>query len=345
MAGQDWGTSPALKLDLKLSLLKEGASFSFFQAIRLLQHFLQAEETPAQRETSGFSHIRITPLLSLAFPPADIHKIEEISSKGASYYSIVANFFGLYGVSSPLPTFYTEDLIDDVDDDSTATKDFIDVIHQRLYYLLFKSWMKYRQFQQVTEERDTTHMERLYCLVGLGEPGFRRGIDHAQQLLRYTGLFSQSPRSALGLKTLLQDSLQLPVDVIPCVLRKAKIPVDQRIQLGSRNGGLGLDGYLGEEIDDRMGKFRIHIGPLDERDYRAFIPGSKLYRQLVFLTNMFVLEPLEYDIDVTMAASQAQTLCLGGNRWASLGHDTWIYSGATMGKTTTRFSPEHRAMH
>jgi type VI secretion system protein ImpH len=342
MAGEDWGTSPDLKkLDLKLSLLKEGPSFSFFQAIRLLRHYISTEDKQDTPEYSGFSHIRISPLLSLAFPPADIDKIEEIRDVTTSHYSITANFFGLYGVSSPLPTFYTEDLMDEVNDDARATKDFIDIIHQRLYYLLYRGWMKYRQFQQVSEEQNTDHITRLFCLLGLGEPGFRQGIENVEQLLRYIGLFSQSPRSALGLKTLLQDQLHLPVDILPCVPRKAKIPVDQQIQLGSRNAGLGLDSFLGEEMDDRMGKFRILVGPLDEQEYRAFIPGSTMYKKLVFLADLFVLDPLEYDIDVTMAHSQAQTICLGGSRWASLGRDTWLFSGETMGKTTSRFYPAH----
>jgi type VI secretion system protein ImpH len=343
MASEDWGTTPDLNtLDLKLSLLKEGSSFSFFQAIRLLKNYISSEDTQETNNSSGFSHIRVTPLLSLAFPPADIHTIEEISDVTSSFYSITANFFGLYGVSSPLPTFYTEDLIDEIDDETRATKDFIDIIHQRLYHLLYQAWIKYRQFQKVSEERNTDHITRLFCLLGLGEPGFREGINNAEQLLRYIGLFSQSPRSALGLKTILRDHLNLPIDILPCIQRKARIPEDQRIQLGKKNAGLGLDSFLGEEIDDRMGKFRILVGPLDEQKYRAFIPGSELYNRLVSLADLFVLDPLEYDIDVIMTASQAQTICLGGNRWASLGHDTWIFSGETMGSTTSRFYPGHQ---
>lgn len=338
MAGEDRGTSPDIKkLDLKLSLLKEGASFSFFQAMRLLRRYVSTQEVP---EDSEFSNILIEPLLSLAFPAADIQNIEEFSDADITTYKITANFFGLYGVSSPLPTFYTEDLMDEVNNDSRAAKDFIDIIHHRLYHLLFKSWMKYRQFQQVNEERNAAHITRLFCLLGLGETSFRQNIENSEQLLRYIGLFSQSPRSALGLKTLLQDYLHLPVDILPCVLRKARIPEDQQLKLGSVNSALGVDSFLGETIDDRMGKFRILIGPLDAQNYRDFLPGSKMYNRLVFLTGLFVLDPLEYDIDVTMAENQAQKVCLGREQWSSLGRDTWLFSGESMGKTTSRFYPD-----
>ncbi|MCI5212574.1 MAG: DUF808 family protein, partial [Candidatus Electrothrix sp. ATG2] len=39
---------------------------------------------------------------------------------------------------------------------------------QRMYSIFFQSWLKYRQFQQVSEEQDQAHFDRLFCLLGLG---------------------------------------------------------------------------------------------------------------------------------------------------------------------------------
>ncbi len=337
MAGSNGGPSPDLKIDLKLSLLKEGSSYSFFQAIRLLRKYTSASED--NHALGSLKKIRIVPNLSLAFPAADIEKIEELDNSKSSDFQLTANFFGLYGSSSPLPTFYTEDLMNEADDDEFAAKDFIDITQQRLYQLLFGSWLKYRQFQQVTEEKNPAHMERLFCLLGLGENTYREDLDDSNSLLRYIGLFSQTPRSGLGLKTLLEDALQIPVEVIPNVQRKAKIPDDQRIQLGNPEIRLGHDSFLGQELDDRMGKFRLEIGPLDEPAYRDFFPGSKSFQKLVSLTDLFLTDPLDYDIDVSMASNQAQTVCLGGNQWASLGLDTWVFSGDSAQETTSRFYP------
>ncbi len=345
MAGKNWGTSPDLKLELKLSLLKEGENFSFFQAIRLLRLFLSS---PASgNETVAYDHkqLHIRPHLSLGFPPSDIESIEEYTDANEqNSFKIEASFLSLYGASSPLPTFYTEELLAEASDDASASRDFLDIIHQRLYLLFFQSWLKYRQFQQISEEEDNSHIERLYCLLGMGEPEFRNKIEKPKDLLRYIGLFSQAPRSALGLKTLLSDALHLPVDILSCLERKAKIPEDQKIQLGRNLVGLGNDSFLGEEIGDRMGKFRIKVGPLSEPDYRAFFPGSDLYKKLTTLTDLFVVDPLEYDIEVTMAGQQAKTVCLGAAKWSGLGLDSWLFSGEEIGEKSSLFSP-HQNQH
>jgi len=98
--------------------------------------------------------------------------------------------------------------------------------------------------------------------------------------------------------------------------------------------------FLGEEIGDRMGRFRIEIGPLDEPEYRAFFPGSALYNKVVMLTDLFVSDPLDYDINVTMAGRQAKTVCLGGKQWSGLGLDSWLFSGEEIGEKSNLFYPQ-----
>ena len=341
MAGTDRGTSPDLKLDLKLSLLKEGGNFSFFQVIRLLRLYLDSPSSDIESAAYEHNQIHIVPHLSLGFPASDIASIEEVTDQHEkANFKIKANFLSLYGASSPLPTFYTEELLDEASEDESASRDFLDIIHQRLYLLFFQSWLKYRQFQQISEEEDSSHIDRLFCLLGMGEPEFREKVEKPKNLLRYIGLFSQAPRSALGLKTLLTDALNLPVDILCCLERKAKIPEDQRIQLGAAVAGLGSDSFLGEELDDRMGKFRIKVGPLDEPNYRAFFPGSALYKKVVMLCDLFVTDPLDYDIEVTMAGRQAKTVCLGSEQWSSLGLDSWLFSGKEIGEKSNLFYPE-----
>src|SRR4051794_9725405 len=108
-------------------LLAHGERFSYFQAIRLLRLFGKARGMPTDS-------LRIRPRLSLGFPENDIERIEPRDSGG---YRITANFFGLYGVASPLPTYYTEDLFEEEREGRHATRDFLDVIHHAMYPLLF----------------------------------------------------------------------------------------------------------------------------------------------------------------------------------------------------------------
>lgn len=326
--------------DVKLDLLREGHAFSFFQVIRLLRLFSGTTKDSHASGFAGTEHIRVRPKLSLAFPPADVDRVEEKEGERPRYL-VTATLLGLYGSASPLPTFYTEDLIDEVSQDESVAREFLDIINHRLFLLLFQCWTKYRQFIKVVEENNTQHLERLFSLLGLGEKAIRDDVPDAYSLIRYVGLFTQFPRSSGGLKALLQDAFgNVPIKVVPCVARKAKIPEDQRFFLGSSGGVLGSDSFVGEEIEDRMGKFRIQAGPLDQQQFQRLLPGGSGGDRLALLTGLYVTDPLEYDVELTLAEGQAQCVCLGRPVWSRLGWDTWIFSGEQTGEVKARFYPE-----
>ncbi len=337
MAGKD--RRPAAYL--KQNLLKEGHTYSFFQVIRLLRQ-LGTHTVPDLDLSEQDRLLRIRPNLSLSFPASDIEAVHEIEDEQQSRYEIVANFLGLYGASSPLPTFYTEDLMEEVADDESVVRDFIDTLNHRLYLLLFESLQKYRPFYHIAKGGQNRYLSQLYCLEGLGEQRYLQDIADPIQLLRYIGLFSQRPRSAEGLKLLLEDALGFTISITSCLFRKARIPEDQLLRLGVSGGVLGEDCVLGRELDDRMGKFRIEVGPLNAEEYRSFFPGSESYNRLVLFTDLYLQDPLEYEIEIYMHKQQAQTTCLGGEQWSKLGMDTWLYAGDTIGETRSRFYPSHR---
>ena len=323
--------------ELKRDLLARGYAYSFFQALRLLRHLHRDESS--QKVDDSEAAIRVRPMLSLAFPASDIERIEAVPDDDSPGYRISTTFMGLYGTSSPLPTFYTEDLLDELSRDESVSRDFLDIFNHRLYTLLFQGWQKYRQYFQVVEEKSVLHLERLYCLLGLGSEGLRKDLPNAYGLLRYIGLMTQYPRSQTCLVTLLRDALQgVSLDVIPCILRKAQIPEGQRLRIGQTGSNLGVDSYLGQEIEDRMGKFRIQVGPLKQADFLRFTPGKPGYETLKALTELYVTEPLAYEVELILAAHQAQTVCLGDSVRSVLGVTTWVFSEQSLGEVRTRFA-------
>ena len=333
-------TSMGGNAELKMDLLREGHSFSFLQAIRLLKVMLRSSLGIRQTELPDDYSISIHPKLSLAFPPGDIDQIREIDSDEHPGYEITANFLGLYGSSSPLPTFYTEDLMDEAAEDESAAKDFLDIINQRVFELFYEVCIKYRQSFQIIEANSQAHLERLFCLLGIGDKPVRETVADPYQLLRYIGLMTQRPRSGIGLEFILRDALDsLPVSVIPCVERRAKIPEDQKVFLGSAEHSLGMNTTIGEEVTDRMGKFKIQIGPLDTAAFRSFYPGADNYSLTCFLTDFYVLEHLEYDIEVILAEGEAKTACLGDADRSRVGLNTWIFSSDRIGEMRKVYSP------
>jgi type VI secretion system protein ImpH len=337
VAGQDW----RLSSDMKSALLHNGNAFSFYQVIRLLRLLQRNRPTGEEKDVSEHRHIRIRPKLSLAFPHADVDSIEELEGEEPRY-QVNTTFLGLYGSSSPLPMFYTEDLMEEASSDESVSRDFLDIFNHRLYMLLFKSWSKYRQHIKVVEERDPMYLERLFCLVGLSDPAFREDIPEPTRLIRYAGLLTQFPRSSLGLQTLLKDALGggISLKIIPCVGAMTAIPEEQKFHLGISGCSLGEDSFLGNEILDRTSKFRIQIGPLQQDQYQEFLPGASKYHLLTFLTNFYLVEPLKYDVECILSAVKTQPACLSAPRWSALGMDTWMFSGEAPAEMRAVFYPQ-----
>lgn len=339
MADTTRGSSPALKADL----LANPAGYSFFQAVLLLRRFFHEKNAPTEDFAFLYNALRIRPDLSLAFPGCDLTALTEQTGGPYPVYHLTATFLGLYGCSSPLPTFYTEDLIDERSDDITVTRDFLDVFNSPLYAHLLRAMGKYRLFFQFQNIRDPAILDRLYCLLGYGHPELRAGVPRVEKLLRYIGLFSQWPRSGLGLRTLVSDALGgAPVDLVPNVPRLVEIPRDQRLILGRQGATLGVDAHLGRVIKDLMGKIRLVIGPLDERTFHRCLPGRRDFRWLAELIHLYLAEPMDCRLELDLRPDQARPARLGGGLWCALGLDTWIFTEEPPRRCRAVFELNHR---
>jgi len=313
-------------------------AFSFLQAVRLLR---QAHGAGGGEKAERFlrEQLRVRALLSLGFPPTDLTDVEELSpeagpddtadarnGEGAAQarFRLTATFLGLYGPSSPLPTFYTEELLDEQADDRSVSRDFLDVVGDGFFTLFFLAWARHRLHLKVCEERDAATMERLYSLVGLGDPEVRSSFSIPGLLLRSAGLLTQFPRSAAGLSCLLSDRSGAKARVVQCVPRTVPVPEDQRCLLGTDAAQLGGTAWLGSEVRDDTGKIRIEVGPLHAEDFARVIPGGEWHDALVRLVRFYCTEPLEFDVLVSLRPDEARPGRVDGGQWSRLGCDVWL---------------------
>ena len=126
----------------------------------------QADNGTSAEETVFHDLLRIRPLLSLSFPGTDVYSVEEVERNDQVYYLLTVTFLGLYGASSPLPTHYTEDLLDEASDDRTVSRDFLDILSSPFYRLFYQCWSKNRWFIKLADEEAADYLERLYSLMG-----------------------------------------------------------------------------------------------------------------------------------------------------------------------------------
>ena len=272
-------------------------------------------------------HIRIRPELSLRFPGTDITGVEKTGDDPVQYL-ITATFLGLYGSSSPLPTFYTEDLMDEFNDGKSIKRDFIDIINYAIYPLFFKIWSKYRLFYKICEENDEAVINKIYCLLGLENKELREPIYNIEKYFRYAGLTMQFPRSAEGLESIIGDCYNLgnKIQINQCVLRKVSIPNDQHSLLGKSCCTLGMDSVIGKTINDISGKFQVVISDADADILHSFLPDKQLFLELKQMVDFYVNQPLEWELVVELEGKKIETTQPGNKNWSHLGWNTWLVS-------------------
>ncbi len=311
-------------------LLISPRKFSFTQAVRLLRQAYAPAATPAD-DSFLREQLRVRPYLSLGFPPNDLAQIEEIPPKDDTRpearrrFRLTATFLGLYGPSSPLPTYYTEELLDEQSEDKSVDRDFVDILNHGFFVLFILADTYYSLSRRICEEGDRQVLTRLYALLGLGHEEMlgQAGLSPGA-LLRAAGLLTQFPRSAAGLRGLLADRIGAPVQVRQCEPRQATIPADQCCRLSRGENALGESSWLGFIAADAMGKIAIVAGPMAARTYMRFLPECPEHDELLMLIRFYCTQPLEFDLEFVLAPGEAQPGRIGEARWSRLGCDVWL---------------------
>lgn len=312
--------------DLSKYLIRNKHQFSYYQLMRLLRVLSDYSDE------SLYERTYIKSPLDFGFPASPISELTiEKNNESKPFFSLTTSILGLYGPGSPLPSYYTEDLMDVEEEGFTSGRAFLDMFQARLYQLLFESSRKYNLTQSIHEYLDNSTLNRLFCMTGFGLRTIRQAVygttdtdTTSQELIRYMGLLSQFPKSALGLQTILRDALKTKaINIKTCISQEVDIPDDQLNVLGERNNTLGEDSIIGETVTDRMGKFRISIGPIQEEAIYQFLPGNKGYETIMRLTGIYLVDHFNFDIEI-IANRINTTLCLGEETCNILGILAWL---------------------
>lgn len=323
--------------DIVEKLVARGDRFSFFQAIRLLR--LQAQRLGKSPDQA----VRTTPRLGLGFPKTDLTSVKRTQ---LGTYHVIANFLGLYGVDSPLPTFYTEDLLREQSDGFTVNREFLDIFAQSIYPILYETWLKTRPSVRVVEHRDHRMLAILYAFVGIDSPDEATMEPGVGALLRCGANFSRLTRTAAGLQSVIQACFpQATVYVEQLQPVNVPIPKGQRCYLGKQAARLGEDAHLGHQCLSRGG-ITLRLLELPSDLFLALLRGGKQHERIRFLVDYYLIEPLALRIELGLAAGEAAPIQLGSSVWSKLGANTWLLPGdhdeathVTFNVATRRHSP------
>lgn len=313
-------------------LVPRAKHFSFFQLVRLLEKCVRNSARVGFRGPASGEILRFRPDISLGFPASDISELEHISAPGTERerYRITTTFLGLYGSSSPLPSFYSEEILWN-DEDQNRIRDFLDLFHHRLLSLFYRCWSKYRYSIQFEYGEEDPLTPSLFSLIGLDSHlSYREtGLPEPLRLLQFAGLISQQPHSASALESILSEYFEgLPVEVEQCTTSWVKIKQEQLASLGRRNCRLNLDCTIGRRVYARTNSFRIRIGPIHYQKFLDFLPDRQNHRVLSSLIHFLVTDRLEFDIAFEVLQPPGLQLWSKDteNSKARLGWTSWLSS-------------------
>jgi type VI secretion system protein ImpH len=315
-------------------LLRQPQNYAFAQVVRLLR--LWAGPRNAQElEAFMLEQLRFRPELSFGFAASDVTALDLSEVKPHlrrpfRQARITASVLGLYGVSSPLPKFYTEALLAEMTEDRSALRDFLDIINNNFYRMRTGLSSYADPLNRSFSAFDPKARHMLMSLASFGDDSLVGRLPDDLVFLRYAGFFFQATRTASGLRAILADASGCAATHVHCnVPRLAKVPEDQLLRLG-RSAVLGEDAVLGDAVPCFEGKIAIDFTMLEESAFRAILPGAPLSRLLHALVRHYCREPLDYAVTAALAPGEALPLRLGGvdgGRFAALGLDAWLGSG------------------
>jgi type VI secretion system protein ImpH len=378
-----------MPLNLNRFLLKDGTDLNFFQAVHLLERLFKDKGKVGTGDDMRSEPIRFETLNSLAFPaaevagvlppmtfrlqaelldsaqrgdepPADVDAlppIRDMLKAGNGPLRMSVTFMGLYGVSSPLPSYFT-DPITLKKIEYFELKKFLDIFTHRLYSHFYRSWKKYRHFAQFQPQRPDDYTLRLLALTGQWPR--RNKKVHTQgetaefnlRRIPYARFLGNRVRSAKGLQQLLRGYFGFDkVKILQFESAWVEIPV--KAMLGGPQVRLGLTSRLGDRMQDRVSRFTVEIGPLPRSIFNSFLPSHEetirktlargkpgdatrseteeearvrsggLLAQVRELIDAYLRDPLEYQVKVILEPDADEVPVLGSEH-ARMGMGVWL---------------------
>jgi type VI secretion system protein ImpH len=371
-----------MPLDLNRLFLKEAHEINFFQAVYLLENLFKGAGRPGTGDDMASEPLRFETLNSLAFPSSDLYKVlpplslqkqAELNAEGkeaAAYEAgalpplarmpkegrgplrLTLTFMGLYGVSSPLPSYFVDPItLRKVE--YFELKKFLDIFAHRLYSLFYRSWKKYRHYAQFRPEQPDDYTLRLLALTGQWprRSKVRVAGESSEFNLRripYARFLGNRVRSAKGLQQLLRGYFGFRrVQVKQFTPAWVDIPVKTKLGLGGT--ALGLSTRIGDRMLDRMSRFTVEIGPLERPLFNRFLPtieavtaafhspknggeakpgreaGARpdLLEQVRELIDAYLRDPIDYEVKVLLEP-EAGVIPALGTEHARMGMGIWL---------------------
>ena len=313
------------RLALMQALASAPHSFSFFQAVRLLECTFADKPRVGTSLRLADDPIRLGQQPELDFAPATLASFHPGAGASATP-KLRVRFQGLTGPNGPLPLHLTEYVRDRMRNaGDTTLVDFLDLFHHRMLAMFYRAWADAQPAVSLDRADHDNFGRWIASLAGYGLRPLR-GRDAVPDgaKLAAAGLLGRSIRHAEGLSTLLAGYFRVPAKVQEWYPHWLELPADSRTRIGAGQASarLGLTAVAGRRVWDCQSGFLVILGPLTLDQFKRFLPGQASMRSLKdWILNYCGFE-LICSVRLILLRDQVPAIRLG--RQGQLGQTTWL---------------------
>lgn len=246
--------------------------------------------------------VRFRPHPGMGFPAAELKGLEPAAHPYPAP-AVRVTFMGLYGVESPLPTAYIDDIAQRREG-SEATADFLDIFNHRLIAQYYRIWRKYSYPATFSAGGTDKTSQYLLGLAGLGITGCAENIaTPASRFLALLPVMLLPGRTAEGLTSLVN---LLAPDTRAQVWHhdKRRVPLKKTLQMSVRQPislkGRPVMGEFATDVNSRV-LLRLHTG--NPSDVQGWLPGGELHSDLMSLLHVYLGGRLDVRLQLCVSRS------------------------------------------
>ncbi|MGV8003625.1 type VI secretion system baseplate subunit TssG [Photorhabdus temperata subsp. temperata] len=263
-------------------------SFNFYRFCQLLES--RRDERPPLGSTISPADdpIRFRPYPGMEFPASELRHVEWDEAQPEQPPTVRTTFLGLYGVDSPLPTAYLNDIAQQREGYESVI-DFLDIFNHRMMTQYYRIWRKYSYPATYQPGGRDKTSQYLLGLIGLGIPGSQQHIaTPVSRFLALIGTMRLPTRTAEGVIDLVELLAPLTqARIIPHDRKLVRLTRPTRL---SRHHSVTLSQrpVLGKVRTDISSQMRLHLYTEDTDEAQGWLPQGELYTDLLALLRVYL---------------------------------------------------------
>lgn len=327
MGTEERSSLPHLTSDDLRPLLEGGSRYGFYQLLYRLERMHSGSAPIGVSGPVSEERIRVRPSAGMGFPSSDVESVQEVEGPdGTKRTRVTTTFLGLYGVSSPLFSYFIEQISHtEHQGQAQPIRDILDVFHHRLFGLLYRTWTKYRLYVGYRSKGQDPFTRRMLCAAGIDGFGAHNPPIHKFLFLRYAPMLAWRARTANGLNIALQELFgNMGVRIEQFIGAWTLIEKPYRNKLGQANATLGESMTIGKYVFDASSRYKIVLGPLGYDDYLAFLPGGHKRPLLRGVCAVFTRGIYDVQLELHVKPDAAPRFQLGSPRASTIKRTAWL---------------------